>query len=120
MLLPSTNEVAERLCFYTCLSFCPQRGGRCLPQCMLGYTPPGQTPPPADTPWANTPLCRHPPPQADTPSPGRHPPSRRLLLRTVRILLECILVLVYDSVYDLSYGFCQDVFQSSWLMATIF
>ena len=42
-----------------------QRGG--LPQCMLGYTPPGQTP------------------------PGQtHPPSRQLLLRTVRTLLECI------------------------------
>ena len=49
-----------------CQSFC-SRGG-CLPQCMLGYTPP-----------ADTPLGRHP------------PPSRRLLLRTVRILLECIL-----------------------------
>ena len=39
-------------------------GGGGLPQCMLGYTPP----------WADTP---------------RHP----LLLRTVRILLECILVI---------------------------
>ena len=25
--LPSANEVAERLCFYTCLSFCPQGAG---------------------------------------------------------------------------------------------
>ena len=47
-----------------CQSFCSQGG---LPQCMLGYHPPG---------------TRH------TPSP----PSRRLLLRTVRILLECILI----------------------------
>ena len=39
------------LCFYTCLSFCSQGG--CLPQCMLGYTPPG----------------------ADTPSPGADPPG---------------------------------------------
>ena len=29
-LLPSANEVAERLCFYTCLSFCP-RGGVSAP-----------------------------------------------------------------------------------------
>ena len=51
------------------------RGG-CLPQCMLGYTPPGRHPP-----------DRHPPECRHTPL-GRHPP------RTVRILLECILVLV--------------------------
>ena len=38
-------------------------------------TPCGQTHPPGQTP------------------PGRHPPSRRLLQRTVRIILECILVL---------------------------
>ena len=49
-------------------------GGRCLPQCMLGY-----------------------PPWAGTPSLGRHPPCRRLLQRTVRILLECILVLIFFS-----------------------
>ena len=64
---------------------------------MLGYThtplvdtPPGQTPP-----WPDTSLGRHPPPGqtppwspwADTPFP-----SRWLLQRTVRILLECILV----------------------------
>ena len=46
-----------------CQEFCPQDG--CLPQCMLGYTTP---------PWADTAL------------------GRRLLQRTVRILLECILV----------------------------
>ena len=40
-----------------------------LPQCMMGY--------------------HSPTPGADTP-----PPSRRLRLRTVHILLECILVLV--------------------------
>ena len=44
-------------------------------QCMLGYTPPGQTTP-----------------RADTPPPFRHIPHRRPLQRTVRILLECILV----------------------------
>ena len=44
----------------------------------------------ADTPWADTPLGRHPPRQ--TP-PLHPPPPRRPLQRTVRILLECILVL---------------------------
>ena len=43
--------------------------------------------PPADTPPADThPLGRHP------PLPCRHPPGRWLPQRTVRILLECILV----------------------------
>ena len=45
-----------------------------------GKHTPGQTPPGRQPPWADTPLGRH------------SPPSRRLLLRTVRILLECILV----------------------------
>ena len=44
-----------------------------------GQTSPRQTPPRQTPPWIDTPL-------------GRHPSSRRLLLRTVRILLECILV----------------------------
>ena len=55
--------------------------------------PPGAGTPGAGTPGAGTPLgagappqCRHPLEQAPPP------PSRRLLLRTVRILLECILV----------------------------
>ena len=64
--LPSATKL-RRLCFYTCLSFC-SRGG--LPQCMLGYRPLRSTPP------------------GSTP-----PPGRRLPLWTVRILLECILVI---------------------------
>ena len=64
------------------------RGG-----CLGDMTPvkhsPGQTPPWADTlPQADTPW-------ADTPHQVRQsPPGRRLLQRTVRILLECILVLM--------------------------
>ena len=58
--------------------------GRHIPPCT------GADPPPADiskhtlgqTPPADTPVDRHP--------PGRHPLGRWLLLRTVRILLECI------------------------------
>ena len=51
-------------------------------------------PPPAGTPQAGTPRTgtsqsRHPP-RSSHPRP---PPNKRLLLRTVRILLECILVI---------------------------
>ena len=34
----------RKLCFYTCLSVILFAGG-CVPQCMLGYTPPGADPP---------------------------------------------------------------------------
>ena len=40
------------------MSFILSTGGRCLPQCMLGYTPPANTPC-ADTPGEDTP---HPTP----------------------------------------------------------
>ena len=69
------NEVAKVM-FFTCV--CPHGRG-CLPQCMLGYHPPGADP--EQTSPEQT------PPRADTP------PERRPLLRTVRILLECILVI---------------------------
>ena len=107
--------VRKRSCgkvmFYTCLSVILFTGGD-LPQCKLGYTPfaplgpetpprtRGRHPPgpEADTPLSRpsqqTPPSRYPS-QADTPPqtpPGQTPPSRRLLLRTIRILLECILV----------------------------
>ena len=60
------------------------RGGGCLPQCMLGYTPPREQTSPLS--W--------PSPREQTPPRSRHPPpSRWLLLWTVRILLECILVM---------------------------
>ena len=111
------------------------RGG--LPQCMLGYPPPGsrhprsrhtssgadtpreETPPRSRHPWEETspgsrhpsrtrhppPGTRHPQEQAplgpgnprDQAPPGADPPGRRLPLRTVRILLECILVEVIFS-----------------------
>ena len=66
-LLPSATKL-RRLCFYTCLSFCP-RGGGVLPQCMLGYHPPSRPPPGADPPpprSRHTARSRHPP-GADTP-----------------------------------------------------
>ena len=71
------NEVAKVIFLHLSVILFTGGGGG-LPQCMLGYhTPPEQTPPPEQAL----------PPRAGTPSPGR-----RLLLRTVRILLECILV----------------------------
>ena len=50
------------------------------------HTPPGRYP------QADNPLGRHPTPRQTPPCVDTPPPSRRLLLRTVRILLECILV----------------------------
>ena len=103
-----------------CQSFCSQGGvpapGGTYPHPPGRYPPPAGTPPGRYTPWAGTPpaprrytpwqvhpLGRYTPPagtppgrytpRAGTPHPpGRYTPGRRLLLRTVRILLECILV----------------------------
>ena len=60
--------------------------GRHLP---WADTSPGQTPPDRHAPWADMPPGQTPP--GHTPTLGRHP-SRWLQQRTVRILLECILV----------------------------
>ena len=107
----------RRLCFYTCLSFCsrgevsrPRPGGGCLPRGCPGPGPGGSLPGgsvqaqaqgcpgpglggvQAQVQGVCIPACT----EADTP------PSRRLLLRMVRILLECILVL---SVYNFFWVF---------------
>ena len=112
--MPSATKL-RRLCFYRRLSV--HRGWGCLPQCMLGYHPPPRSrhtpleqthpwsrhPPGAGTPREQTPPgSRHTPPGADTPQsrhPLQNPPRSRTppleiqsLLRTVHILLECILV----------------------------
>ena len=63
---PQTKLQKRNVFTPVCQSFCLKGGS--LPQCMLGYTPPG----------------RHP--------PSQHSPSRRPLQRTVRMLLECFLV----------------------------
>ena len=50
LLLPSATKL-RRLCFYRCLSV--HRG--CLPQCILGYSPPDRDPPNRDHPlWTET------------------------------------------------------------------
>ena len=63
----------------------------------LEQTPPGSRHPGSRHPWEQTPPRSRHLPGADPPG-SRHPreqtpPKRRPLLRTVRILLECILVL---------------------------
>ena len=103
--LPSATKL-RRLCFYTCLSFCSQGGSASVHAGIppppsrhpLGAdtprsgTPPNQAPPGSRHPLEHT----HPPPpdQEHSPEQATPPPreQRRLLLRTVRILLECILV----------------------------
>ena len=77
------------------------RGGR-VSQHALGQTPSPGRHIPACT-GADTPLSRHIPActGADTPPP---PPGRWLLLRTVRILLECIHV--HINVYSVVFIIC--------------
>ena len=87
----------RRLCFYTCLSFCsqqevsrPRPGGGDGGGLLGGVSRPRGC------------LPKGVPRPRGCPGPGlggvsqhalrQTPPSRRLLLRTVRILLECILV----------------------------
>ena len=84
LLFTGRNEVVAKVMFLQ-VCVCPQGGGGCLPQCMLGcHTPPGPGRPPGTI---QTP-----------PGPGRPPPPGSRLQHTVyerpvRILLECILVL---------------------------
>ena len=88
------NEVAKVM--FLQASVCPQGGG-CLPQCMVGYTPPRSRHP---TPrsrhsWEQTPpWSRHPPeqtlPEADTPpetataADGTHPTGMHSCLLMMR------------------------------------
>ena len=104
ILVTVRNEVAKvmflQVCvcpWGVCLSACwdtprsrhphPGTRGVCLSAC--------RHPPGAGIRRSRHPQCRHPP-GAGTPlgpdPPDQTPPSRQLLLRMVRILLECILV----------------------------
>ena len=80
-----SNEIAKVMFLH--LSVCPQ-GGVCLGACWDSTSPPEQTPQ-EHTPWEQTLPWRRPPEET--------PPSRWLLQRTVRILLECILVILMRS-----------------------
>ena len=84
-LITVRNVVAARLSFHRHLWFCSRGGGLCIPACTGADTPRADTPWADSLPWADT-------PRADTPRHGQTPPTRRRLLRTVRKLLECILV----------------------------
>ena len=102
--LPAATKLGQGNVFYRRVSV--HRGG-VLPQCMLGYHPPGADPPGPGTP--PPPGTRPPPgpgrplpppgPGRHPPGPGRHPPGSRLqntvYERPVRILLECILVCLF-------------------------
>ena len=82
----------QRLRFYTCHSV-HRGGGVCRSACWDTPHPP-RGPPGADTPTTRSRYPQeHTPPGADNPPGADTPPprNRRLLLRTVRILLECIL-----------------------------
>ena len=93
LLLPSATKLRQGNIFIgVCQSFC---SGGYLPQCMVGYTPPGQvhpragTPPPPPAPGKHT-----PPPPTVTAGDGTHPTgmlscsifqsSRTLLINKVR------------------------------------
>ena len=82
MFITVRNEVAKVMLLQVCV--CPQWGGSASVHAGI----PTPRPPGADTPSGPD----TPPDQA--PPESRHPPprERRILLRTVRILLECILV----------------------------
>ena len=111
--LPAATKLWPRLCFYTCLWFCPQGGSpenppnQADPPGDQADTPPDQGEPPGPgrhPPWEEPPSPPPrpgrpaPPDQADTPPRTKEnpPPGKRLQHtvneRPVRILLECILV----------------------------
>ena len=110
------NEVAKVMFLH--VSVCPQGGSAPVhagihppPNPDQRQTPPG---PKADTPGpkADTPSG----PKADTPqTKSRHPSARWLLLRTVRILLECILVFFCNQTAGLNMTI---VVHFSWLLRT--
>ena len=80
--LPSATKLWQGNAFtLVCQSFCSQGG--CLPQCMLGYTPPRQVQIPLGQ--VHPPLQVHPPGQVHTPGqvhpwagtpPGRYTPRQ--------------------------------------------
>ena len=91
LYLPGATKLWPRLCFYSCLWFCPQGEGVSA-SVHAGIPPPEQTPPGSrHPPRADTPR------EQTTPHPEQTPPPESRLQHTVnerpvRILLECILV----------------------------
>ena len=83
LFLPAATKLWSRLCFYTCLWFCPRGGlqaertplpGRTLPQDQADPPPLDQADPPDQADHAPPRPGRHPPgPGRHPPGPGRHP-----------------------------------------------
>ena len=72
-LLPAATKLGQGNIFTSvCQEFCL---GGCLPQCMLGYTPPLRAG--ADTPQEQTPLQDQTPPQSRHAPKGRPPAKSR-------------------------------------------
>ena len=97
------NEVAKVMFLH--LSVCPQGGITWAGTLRDQVHPPGPGTPPWDQvyphwdqvhpPGPGTPPGQVPPYQVH-PRDQVHPPSRQLLLRTVRILVECILLFLFE------------------------
>ena len=70
-LIFTARKRSLRRLFFTpvCQSFCSQ-GGRCLPQCMMGYTPPGSR----HSPGKQIPPGKQTPSGKQTPVGSRHLP----------------------------------------------
>ena len=96
--LPAATKLWPRLCFYSCLWFCPWGGSASvhaeIPAPQEAHIPGSMHPP-----WKHAPFRKHTPPwEACTPPGSMHPPPPGSRLRhtvnerPVRILLECILV----------------------------
>ena len=107
-IFTARNEVGSRLCFYTCLWFCSRGGGGGISACIAGFQAHIQ----GEVEWAGQGVSK-PTSNGEVKrsglggSPGPHPMGsvsqhalrqtpRQLLLRAVRILLECILVVVVN------------------------
>ena len=93
LLLPSATK-SRRLCFYTCLSVILFSGGGGGSASVHAGIPHGTRPPPQ--------------------------PNRRLLLRTVRILLKCILVFVnFLFMNRVSQSYCEAANTPLWDFRTL-
>ena len=90
MFITARKRSLRRLCFYTCVLFCPWGEGVCPIACWDTTPPPGTRGryplrPEAGTPWrADTPP---PGPEAGTPPTTRHPPGPEAGTHPVQCML---------------------------------
>ena len=90
MLLPPATKLGQGYVF-TRVCDSVHRGG--VPQCMLGYTPPGADTPPGEDPRGSKPPCEQ------QPTPRAVHAGDMGNKRAVRILLECILVYFCNCIF---------------------